>query len=651
MPPTNSTLSRADTIAVLETPPIPVDVRDEDLADLARPERYLEGSLLGQGGMGEVRSVRDSRLGREVAVKVLHGGVDGPSFHGQRRFLREARVQGQLEHPTIVPVYDLEWHADGEARLYMKRVRGVTLEDVISALNRREEAFVQRFTRRRLLTAFVSVCRGIDYAHARGVVHRDIKPSNIMLGEYGEVHVLDWGIAGIRHGRDIVHADASENASQSEIAANASLATAKTMEANAGDENGTSNQTADGTLLGTPGYMAPEQARGDVALIDARSDVFALGAVLFELLTLEPLILGRSVMQKIEATLFMTEPRIPSSVAPNAEIPPELDAICAQCCASDPVHRFSSAGAIAEAVDRYLDGDRDLAARRALAQTHIDAAEEALQKAPEGDGEARAIAVRELTRALALDAKHKTAAERLGQLLMDVSGKMPKEAADELEAWQAKAAENTARISRTRAGGAVFMATLGLLMGVRNYPLAFLTFGGLMASVLLQYLWTQSKNEKRREYLLVASVLSMIITLIAMDYGFSPAIFVPLVSVANGLLILGQTNFRSRRLAMFLCTVPPLFPFAIAALGLSPWPFEISRDFIKIPAQIFWFSPTATMGILALLSLGMSIAPLIVVAEVRERLRSVEERVFLQSWHLRQLAKQSNDAGSISEEK
>jgi len=143
-------------------------------------ERYSTGSLLGEGGMGEVRLAKDRRVGRDVALKVIRA-AHGPRADLRERFLREARVQGQLEHPAIVPVYDLGVAPHGAAYFTMKRVRGMTLEGVLALLRTGDAAARAEYSRRRLLTAFRSVCLAIDFAHARGVIHRDLKPGNIML--------------------------------------------------------------------------------------------------------------------------------------------------------------------------------------------------------------------------------------------------------------------------------------------------------------------------------------------------------------------------------------------------------------------------------------------------------------------------------------
>src|SRR3954467_1599549 len=205
---------------------------------------YQIGELIGRGGMGEVVVAQDQRIGREVAIKRIRS-LD-PSSDAVNRFLREARIQARLDHPAIVPVYELGTDADGRPYFTMKRLAGVTLSRKLS-----ENGPVQP-----LLRAFVDVCLAIQLAHSRGVVHRDLKPSNIMLGDYGEVYVLDWGVA--------------------RVLTETRRTTGPSLVVDPDDG------TTVGAILGTPGYMAPEQVRGHEA--GSKADVYALGAILFEIL-------------------------------------------------------------------------------------------------------------------------------------------------------------------------------------------------------------------------------------------------------------------------------------------------------------------------------------------------------------------------------
>ena len=165
---------------------------------LSSADRYEVGARIGSGGMGEVVLQIDRNIGRAVAKKMLH-----PEMHNSislQRFVREARVQGQLEHPAVVPVHDFGVDDDGRLFFTMKRIRGQTLAQILERLAGHDRDTELKFTRHKLLSAFVQVCLAVEYAHKRGVIHRDLKPSNIMLGDFGEVYVLDWGLAKLTRG-------------------------------------------------------------------------------------------------------------------------------------------------------------------------------------------------------------------------------------------------------------------------------------------------------------------------------------------------------------------------------------------------------------------------------------------------------------------
>jgi serine/threonine protein kinase len=218
----------------------------------AVPGYAIHGEIA-RGGMGAVLRAEDSRLGRELAVKVLLDRcLEDPALVA--RFVAEAKLQGQLQHPGIVPVHELGEYAPGRPFFSMKLVGGQTLAALLQA----------RPTPRQDLPRFVQwfeqVCQAVAYAHAQGVIHRDLKPGNVMVGAFGEVQVMDWGLAkvvGTAHPPDPAGAGAWLPTAGDDVAA-----------------------TRDGAILGTPAYMAPEQACGDIPSLDARTDVFALGALL-----------------------------------------------------------------------------------------------------------------------------------------------------------------------------------------------------------------------------------------------------------------------------------------------------------------------------------------------------------------------------------
>lgn len=209
------------------------------------PSRYVVEELIGRGGMGAVYRARDLLLKRDVALKVLHLGV---ADDVAARLTQEARTLARLEHPGIVPVHDVGLLADARPYYTMKLVHGRSLHDV-----------VQRAPRADVLRLFVRICEPLAFAHSRGVVHRDVKPQNVMVGEFGEVLVLDWGVS---KWAAAAHAPSATSSSESGV------------------------DTGAGAVVGTRGYMAPEQARGDSAAVDARADVYSLGRLLADMLAL-----------------------------------------------------------------------------------------------------------------------------------------------------------------------------------------------------------------------------------------------------------------------------------------------------------------------------------------------------------------------------
>jgi eukaryotic-like serine/threonine-protein kinase len=266
--------------------------------------RYQLRQPVGQGGMGTVFLAFDRTLEREVAVKVLRTGLGDPD--AAARLAREARIMARLEHPGIVPVHDAGVLPDGRLFYVMKLVRGERLERVARTVSIAD-----------LLRLFLRVCETVGFAHAQGVVHRDLKPSNVMVGSFGEVLVLDWGIARLT--RDTAQQPAETgDASPGEADRNAPVTTAEEAD------------TAPGAVLGTPGFMAPEQAQGWHHLVDARTDVYALGAIL------------RALLQP-DAGL--------------GRVAPPLASIWSRAMAPESERRYQSAAALAADVTRYLDGE------------------------------------------------------------------------------------------------------------------------------------------------------------------------------------------------------------------------------------------------------------------------------------------------------
>ncbi|MGE0432161.1 MAG: tetratricopeptide repeat protein [Planctomycetota bacterium] len=304
-----------------------------------RVGRFRLGSELGRGGMGSVRIATDTELGRDLAIKQLLA----TNRVAVERFIEEAQITAQLEHPNIVPVHDLGADANGRPWLAMKRIAGRSLAAHIADWKTTRRGPLQAAELHRLLGLFGKIADAIAFAHSRGVVHRDLKPHNVMVGEWGEVLVVDWGLA--RPLANDRHDDRHDHEQAPRV-----------ITSRRGEDS--HDLTVDGAVFGSPGWMPPEQAAGDVAAIDERSDIFALGAILYHMLTLHAPYEAKSARDAL-VLAARGDFRRPRDVASAARIPRELEAIVLRAMAYEPADRYQTVG----------EFEADLAAWRALRPT------------------------------------------------------------------------------------------------------------------------------------------------------------------------------------------------------------------------------------------------------------------------------------------
>jgi tetratricopeptide (TPR) repeat protein/tRNA A-37 threonylcarbamoyl transferase component Bud32 len=302
---------------------------------IATSGRYVVTAFHARGGMGEVWRCKDANIGREVALKRLSSTRSA----ARDRFLCEAQITGQLEHPAVVPVHDLGFDENGDPFYVMKFVHGRTLKCVIEDFHdpQSDRSEPRQTVRTRLLKIFLDLCNAVAYAHSRGVIHRDLKPENVMLGPYGETILLDWGLAKI--------------AGQPE----GTIGSISSLSASRPALSGQSSQTEDGSILGSPLYMAPEMAEGHHSDADQRTDVYLLGATLYEMLCGQPPRRGASRDELLE--LARTAAPVPPCKL-VADTPRALQAICLKAMARSKSHRYESAMALAKDVENYLAAER-----------------------------------------------------------------------------------------------------------------------------------------------------------------------------------------------------------------------------------------------------------------------------------------------------
>ena len=295
--------------------------------------KYIFDRELGRGGMGAVFETVDLDVRRKVAMKVMLPAAKKSSSQ-VKRFLEEAQITGQLEHPNIVPVHEIGIDDEHTTYFTMKLVRGENLDAIIAHLAAGDQDYQKKYSLGALIQIFMKICDGIGYAHAKGVLHRDLKPENIMIGDFGEVMVMDWGLAKVL-GQESVEAAPAAGAQTSETAS--------------------VYQTMEGQVMGTPSYMSPEQAAGRISELDQRSDIFSLGGILYKILTHQAPYQGKTTREILEKA--RKRQLVPPDVRePQQAVSPEVNAICMKAMARNPEERYATTLELKNDLQLFLDG-------------------------------------------------------------------------------------------------------------------------------------------------------------------------------------------------------------------------------------------------------------------------------------------------------
>ncbi|WFB37382.1 serine/threonine-protein kinase [Kiritimatiellota bacterium B12222] len=308
--------------------------------------RYERFSKFAEGGTAVLEECLDKNLGRVVVMKRLHAHLNEDETE-QKRFLREARVTALIQHPATVPVYEIGRDRAGAVYFTMKKVEGVDLREILLGIIARDPSFKKKYPLKDLIEVLIQVGQAVAFAHSRGVVHRDLKPANILVGEFGEVMILDWGLAKVLNEPESQHGEIPDQ------------------------DHLSLELTRSGKRAGTPLYMSPEQAAGDNQNIDGRCDVYSLGSILYEILTHENLVWGIDKDEVLER-IQKQDPVPPLKRTPERNIPKALNSICIRAIQRNPDDRYSSLMDMVDDLKAYLQHETVRAHRYTFWERFID---------------------------------------------------------------------------------------------------------------------------------------------------------------------------------------------------------------------------------------------------------------------------------------
>ena len=566
--------------------------------------RYALGTLLGRGGMGEVLEAVDHQVGREVAIKRMR--AEQPSDKQIARFMREARIQGRLEHPAIVPVHEIGLDAKGRPYFAMKKLAGRTIAELLKAGGERRPSTntIRPVPLQRMLRAIADVCLAVELAHERGFVHRDLKPDNIVLGEYGETYVIDWGVAKVTGEDDsaLVSVDSTELV------------------------------TAVGAAVGTPGYMAPEQARA-LPDVDRRADVYSLGCVLFEVLTGERL--HPSGPAGMKSAVRGIESR-PSLRAKDRDIPPELDELVVQATATDREHRIPTARELGERIQQFLDGDRDHALRRQLAREHLDRATTSFA------AQDRAPAMREAGRALALDPTLHAAGELITRMMIEPPPKLPAEVVKAFEHESSDVIRATLHASIISTAIIMMFVPFVLLISGRDH----VPYVGALVALPLASIGCQYMLAKGGRAFLIAPMLAVHVLLVVLvSRMYTPLLFGPSIAAVTAFGFMTGPQYRKRQatFVVLMCTAAVIGPLVAERLGwLSPT--IVAHDGAAWVRAPMLAGSDAGLWMMGFYTFAIVVSSVVIARAMKLAERGARQRMHLQAWQLRQLV--SPDATS-----